>query len=262
MGEPFRVRRIPADEVRRVVRRAADLAERSPHEGESLTEHELATRLGDLGFPAHAVKQAIASPATGQIIVERGVRRIVELCEIDGEVPAAAHESVAEAIGATMGEAGRTQVVGKKLVWSAARRNTDLSVTVHSRDGRTRVRVEESLGAKWQSLIGGGTFAVLASLMGGAIAADASGSKSLIIAMALAFGVGVFFSFGRLVQRHGASRSRTLEHALGQVVTAVRASIAPGVRIEQSTEATDDDAADAQAEEEASAGEPQRARLV
>jgi hypothetical protein len=42
----------------------------------------------------------------------------------------------------------------------------------------------------------------------------------------------------------------------------VRASIAPGVRIEQSIETTDDDAADAQAEEEASASAAQRAGLV
>src|ERR1700722_3151653 len=65
MSDPFRTPRIPAREVRRILRRAAELAEDDPDIGnveKTMTQDERERGAGELGLPASAIARAIGAP--------------------------------------------------------------------------------------------------------------------------------------------------------------------------------------------------------
>ncbi|UJR84808.1 hypothetical protein [Sandaracinus amylolyticus] len=82
---------------------------------------------------------------------------LIEEREIEGALPASAHEEVLETLRAAFGAIGDAQSVGQTLTWRlgppAGQRIVEVIVT--SREGRTRVRVLERLGGLAGGLFGG-----------------------------------------------------------------------------------------------------------
>src|SRR6185437_5437138 len=97
MADPFREQRYSAQEVRRILRRAAELAEgdpETPAAERALTREELTRTAGELGLPESAVARAAAQgegePAAAPSAAPRSAflgapTRVVLTEEIDGE---------------------------------------------------------------------------------------------------------------------------------------------------------------------------------
>src|SRR6185503_14891762 len=144
-SSPFRERRFHPADVRRIVRRAAELAEQDAStdtEEQALTQPEIEERAAALGLPERAVRAAIADDAPADKPEgPADLRRILLEEEFDGELAAEGHEDVVEAIQVAMGDTGRVQIIGKTLTWtpspSAGNQQRQLTVTVRSRNGKT-----------------------------------------------------------------------------------------------------------------------------
>lgn len=155
MGDPFRQRRLPPAEVRRVLRRAIELAEKDSEiqaTEQSFSEDELARLAGEIGIPKNSLQQAAREDSPLETIPAEGawlgfpLRTLLEE-ELDGEITADSHEDLVDAIQVVMGDAGRVQIVGKTLTWTPtvtpSGSSRQLTVTVRARNGRTSVRVDE-----------------------------------------------------------------------------------------------------------------------
>jgi hypothetical protein len=160
MSDPFRTPRLPAREVRRVLRRAAELAEDDPDTGsveKTMTQDELERAAGELGLPASAIARAIGAPGDRDAVPTSprsfflgAPLRIFLEDELPGEPTDADREDLVDAIRITAGQTGSVESVGKTLVWklsSGPRSARDFSVRIRSRNGRTRVVVEERLNS-------------------------------------------------------------------------------------------------------------------
>jgi hypothetical protein len=177
MPDPFREQRYSAQEVRRILRRAAELAEddpETPAAERALTREELTHAAGDLGLPESAVARAAAQgegePAAAPSEAPRsaflGARtRIVLTEEIEGEPSEADREDLVELIREVTGETGAVETTSKTLTWRVdpvyRGQGRAISVRLRSRDGRTRVVMEERLGRQATGLfvglgVGGG----------------------------------------------------------------------------------------------------------
>ena len=156
--DPYREQRFSAAEVRRTLRRAAELAEADPDTASAeraLTREELDRAAGELGLPASAVARALSSEEQEQgepdhaWFVGAPTRILLER-EIEGEPSDADREDLLEEIRSIVGDTGTTETVGKTLVWKLTpvygSRGRDISVRIRARDGRTRIVVEERLG--------------------------------------------------------------------------------------------------------------------
>lgn len=152
---PFRERRFAPAEVRQILRRAVDLAEQdseTPAAERPLTQEELERHGGELGLPTTAIRSAVAgeaAPDEAKANLWQLPRRLFFEEEFTGELPASLREDVVDALHAHMGDVGRAQVVGKTLTWtptpSMQGQQRQLTVTLRTRDGKTRVRIEENL---------------------------------------------------------------------------------------------------------------------
>src|SRR6266540_7456682 len=97
---PFRERRFAPADVRRILRRAVDLAERdadTPAAEHPLTQEEIERLGGELGLPVTAIRSAVtgdASPADLAASPWKPPRRVVFEEELDGELPALLQEDV------------------------------------------------------------------------------------------------------------------------------------------------------------------------
>lgn len=233
MPSAFRERRLPPTEVRRILRRAAEIAETDPETDaaeRALTQDELERHGAELGLPASAIRRAVSAPLGPDPSGERPwlePRDVLLEQEIAGEVSADRHEEIVEAIRAAVGVEGRTEVVGKTLSFYLPRAVAPL-ITIRSKDGATRVRVTERLNGA-AALAGLSTFAALASLMGVGVGMD-------VMRSALAAGVigavvmlcGVFAS--SLVAARGIRRREAwLEHVMERAGAAVSAAAEPAV---------------------------------
>lgn len=190
-ASPFRDRRFAGPEVRRILRRAAENAERDPATiavERALTQDEIERLAADLGLPASAVRDAVhedagAVPAEGD---PSGPRRIFFEDELDGELPVSRHEDVVDAIStALLDDAGRVQIVGRTLTWSPKQTPGDqprqLTITVRARDGRTRVRIDEKLTHIQLALyLGLGLGLGLTGALGGGVLAAAAFHSGLV----------------------------------------------------------------------------------
>jgi hypothetical protein len=162
MADPFREQRFSARDVRRIVRRAAELAERDPATAgieRTLTREELERGAADLGIPASAVAAATgqANEASDDVLGAAQDRsaflgaptRLVYEREFDGEPDDAQREDLVEDIRELMRQTGTVETVGKALTWHFGAgypgRMRDFSVRVRPRNGRTRILVEERL---------------------------------------------------------------------------------------------------------------------
>jgi hypothetical protein len=276
MASTFRERPLPPAEVRRILRRAAEIAETDPETGtveRALTQDELTRKAAELGLPASAVERAIAAPAALDSSSDGpwlSPRMVVLEHEIAGELPSERHEEVIDAIRAAAGSDGRTEVLGKTLTWSIGPQAKPL-VTIRSKDGRTLVRVEEPLRGAWQLT----AFAVLGlfpSLVTGATAMDASRSVTLSMAVGAVTMVGVLIASTLLVRRNVRRREaflhRVMERATLAVSSAVEAPGAARVRIAKTAGAAEESAqhqnsasAEIEAEAEAAGAEAAEAEM-
>ena len=157
MSSPFRDATMSPAEVRRVLERAAKIAERDPETAKverAMTRSELEGAAADLGIPATAIARAIDHPdEEGEI--ERaakgswflgGATRIVLERELPCEPTQAQREDLLDEIRDVTGDVGTIESLGNTLVWHATQtRNTTstLSVRLRFRDGRTRVVLEQ-----------------------------------------------------------------------------------------------------------------------
>jgi hypothetical protein len=159
VSSPFRDATMSPAEVRRVLERAAKLAERDPETAKverAMTRVELERAAADLGIPESAVARAIEHPDEEAEIDEvakgswflGGKTRIVLERELPYEPTQAQREDILDDIRDVTGDVGTIESVGNTLVWHATQnRNatSTLSVRMRVRDGRTRVVIEERL---------------------------------------------------------------------------------------------------------------------
>ncbi|HEY7236153.1 MAG TPA: serine/threonine-protein kinase [Gemmatimonadaceae bacterium] len=87
--------------------------------------------------------------------------------EISGEVPEADLDILVDTIRRRMGEAGNAGAIGRSVSWSSTGKNRNLQITIASRHGKTKIRIDERLsplaGAAFGGLmggVGGGSFGV------------------------------------------------------------------------------------------------------
>ena len=159
MSSPFRDATMSPAEVRRVLKRAAEIADRDPETAKverAMTRGELETAAAELGIPESAVARAIDRPDEESEIDETakgswflgGKTRLVLERELPVEPTQAQREDLLEEIRDVVGDVGTIESVGNTLVWHATQtRNatSTLSVRMRFRDGRTRVVMEERL---------------------------------------------------------------------------------------------------------------------
>jgi hypothetical protein len=272
---PFRERRIPPDEVQRIVKRAADLSLLNPADnerGEALTKAELEQRLADLGISPDVAQRAMEPPPGEVSRGPDGWIRVQRELELDGMLSPDHFEQIAEVIQAAMKMPGRISAVGNKLVWTPSGLASEPSVTVHAKDGVTTIRYVETLANRGQMTIGFGTLASLGGLLGGAVSTSAgvgiakaleiskSTGAPLVLAigalMGVATAVGSFVGLRRLVAKRQQTRSAFADELLAHVGAAVNAAMQKTrvkARIETSEETSS--AAELEAQEEAEARE-------
>jgi hypothetical protein len=271
---PFRERRFAPAEVRRILRRALDLAERDPATTDAetpLTAHEIARFGEELGLPASAVHKAIKGHA------EEGVaedveppqtkkQRIVLETEIEGEIDPAEFEEIVDSIASAMGDRGRVQVLGRTLSWTPSPamgggQTRMLEISVRARRGKTRVRVDENLRQTYLGLyvglgVGmgvGGAFGV------GMPVGLGSHNPMLGLLLSVAIFVTSFLVAHVAYDSVRRRRSRELEALHEKVVAAVEEATeakpthAKKSRIVASTDEDEGDDAEAEAEQEAEA---------
>jgi hypothetical protein len=152
MGSPFREQRIPPAEVRRILRRALELGDAADLPAEALTQAELERHAAALGISRSHLELAAgeAPPPPRFAGGFWGAPSLLALDdEVAGELHERHHEDVVEAIRERTRDTGQVNVLGGTLRWSATPSSNDqqrrLSVTVRSRGGATRIRVEEQL---------------------------------------------------------------------------------------------------------------------
>ena len=274
-GSPFRERRFAPADVRRILRRAAEVAERDAATAAAerpLTQEEIERLGGELGLPRTAIRRAIAGDtSTAGEAPEPfgGARRIAFEDEIDGELPASRHDDVVDAIQAATGDVGRAQVVGRMVSWTPApamgSQPRQLSVSVRSRDGKTRVRIEEAFSQLFLGLhLGLGLGLGLGGGFGVAFPIGLA-MRSPLFGIALWLVVEIAsLTLAQVVYR-GILRRRTreltaLRARLGEVIVEAIAVKQAGARVrigarDAEAEAEVETEAEAEAEAEPSAGE-------
>ncbi|MFT3770021.1 MAG: hypothetical protein QM820_31725 [Minicystis sp.] len=275
-SSPFRDRRFAPHDVRRILRRAAEISE---HDADTqaaeraLTLGEIERLGGELGLPAAAIREAARDDATPTAPTPDEApdqRRIVLEDEIEGELPAAHDEDIVDAITNVFGDSGRTQFVGRTMTWSPTPvmngQQRQITITVRVRDGRTRIRIDERLRQLYLALFVG---------IGMGLGFGGGVGLGLPLALALkapALGLVVFLAFALLgwVLPHlifGAIRRNRID-TLGRLQAHLRAEVRRGIASERERAttrariATGDDAdahAEAEAESEAQSA-VQRAR--
>ncbi|MRG91179.1 hypothetical protein [Polyangium spumosum] len=277
MTAPFRERRLSSAEVRKILRRALDLAERDAETealASSMTEDELARHAAELGIPGTAIRGAVNERAPLEEKTEASnellgapLRTLLEE-EIDGEIGADSHEDLVEAIQTVMGEAGQVQIVGKTVTWTPTvlpqAQPRQLSVTVRSRNGKTLVRVDERhsnlaaglyFGIGFGFGLGGGVPVAMSIAL-----ATKSGLPATLAGLACLV---IGFLIPRLifpyVVRRRTRKHRDLRDRLARVVRAAARAGAPRKRKRQRIAAA---AAEAEAEAESEAEAEAEAEVV
>ncbi len=260
MSQPFREAQIAPRDVRRILRRAAELADSdtaTAHAERGMTRTELERAAGELGLPATAVARAIDDDAGAEL--ERGPldaphslflgapTHLVMETEVAGEPSETDREDLVEEIRDAVGQTGSIEVMGKTLTWrlgSGVRNARDFTVRLRSRNGRTRIVIEERLGQQATGLfvgigVGGGV-----GPMGGYIAAMVKfGMMALVIPLLwipllLLLARGIFVQLARRRSRSMAEVMKRLTRSAAGWSTAggamSTATAAPRLRVDPS----------------------------
>lgn len=160
-------RRYSDTEVRRLLERAAELqhAEPSVPDASGLTLTQLEAIAREAGIDVDAVRRAAAEldsegGAPGRLAVKLAgapVRVVLERA-VPGVVGPAGFETAIALIRAASDAPGQASEVGRTLTWHAQNQSSlrELHVVIASRDGETRIRIEERYGALAGAVFGGG----------------------------------------------------------------------------------------------------------
>lgn len=163
-------RRYVDAEVSRILKRAADLQQAegamAPSAG-GLTLRELEEIAREVGIDPQYLQRAAAELDTGMAgrsnwtwFTGRPATLTLERT-IAGEIPDVAFEALVTQIQRSAGAPGQPSLMGRTLIWHSETANAarSLQVVVTSREGETRIRIEERLhglaGALFGSLMGG-----------------------------------------------------------------------------------------------------------
>lgn len=251
--QPFRERRIPPEEVQRILQRALELAamDSTVSAGKALTGAELEARLYEIGISPDIARRALESRPASVAPSSDGIVRVEREIELDGMLSPDQFEAIADSIQAVMKTPGRISAVGNKLTWTPGGAWLEPSVTVHAKDGQTSIRYVEALANRGQQKVAFGVLAGLAalgtgttaSLAGVAIAkaADVSAASGAPIVLGTATLLGIAAAIGSLLglkrsfARRLESRSRFADEVVISVSAAVKASLAASaarVRVE------------------------------
>jgi hypothetical protein len=197
-----RTRSFSEQQVRELLDRAAELHAKEPVSDGALTMGAIEQVAAQVGIPPEHVRNAAAeldvgagsgglpAPRTagGQTLDwgpgsqapvgewrrspdERWDRVVVEAF-VDGEVPAEAFPALVEEIQGRLGIMGHASVLANSLTWSPATHSEEIRrvlVSVKSREGKTRIRVEEMFEIRaWRKLFvaaGGFSGALMAGVL-------------------------------------------------------------------------------------------------
>ncbi len=227
-GGAFRERQFEPDEVRRIVRRATELAAKDPATAttaRSLTQEELEKLVETLGIPASAVRRAIDDPAN-RSVAEDPVAAIVYEETFDGEIPVDRHEEIAEQLRKIMGMEGGLEVIGHSLTWRSARvrgQGRDVTVSVRSRDGATKVVVEENMkGVRAGFLVVGWVSFFPMSIFAALALGKLTASVPIAVMLGILALVTAIFVPSRLTARLERRRRRDLEPKMTRISEIVR----------------------------------------
>lgn len=228
-------RRYDDKEIARLLKRATELQAREPQhlERDGLTLKELEGVAREAGIDPDLLRRAAseldqepASGGLGPMLAGEQTSLVIERA-FDGELDHAGLESLVPYVNLAADLTGSISSVGRTLNFSGGGQQStrSIQVIISSRDGQTRIRIEERygqlLGALFGGVVGGGGVGMGVGI--GAGLGAAAGSVALTVALPFAaigaaYGI-ARFSFKRVVTR----RRRALRRLVEQVGEAVQA---------------------------------------
>jgi transposase-like protein len=151
---------------------------------------------------------------------------------VDGEVPTAEYEVIVDMLRRAFNDNGMLGTLGKSLAWSSTSRHgrhgngQQVNASVTPRDGRTVIRIEQSLRATAGGLFGG----LMGGIGGGTTGISVSAGMVVFHSALVAAGlwvsvVGASYLLARGIYTHVArGRSDTLREVLDQICEHVAAT--------------------------------------
>lgn len=238
-------RRYTDQEVALVIKRAAELQAQAAQVSEdersglSLTELEQIAR--EAGLDPGLVRRAATELDTRHTTTPRsrflGAPSLLTLERtIDGEVPVSEYELIVEEIRRAFNDNGYVSTLGRSLAWSSMSQNgrggnqKRVNVTITPRNGRTTIRVEESLRPVAGGLFGG----IMGGVGGGTTGLTLGLGAKLLHSLAGGFGLwllvlGGTYGVARTIFTHVArSRGERLRDVLDRIAEHVAATAVRG----------------------------------
>ncbi len=166
-------RQYGADEVQEILQRTSRLERKKQLERPTLQLSEIEAIAREAGLDPSLVRRAAqelelrhGETSAGARFVGVPLRQVFER-EVDGEITAAAHETLADEIRSTMGPhslVGQVSAIGRTLTWAGLSRVGKIELSVFPRDGKTVIRLEVN-----SSQLAGGLFGGLMGGIGGGL---------------------------------------------------------------------------------------------
>jgi hypothetical protein len=238
MSEPPKLPRVYGDkEIGRLLQRATELQEKAPTGMSSggMTLAELEDIAAEAGIDPAYLRQAATELATrggpGNIWsrVVGDELMIVREVTVPGELPDDAFERIVVVIQEHVREHGQPSLLGHTLTWRSetVNKTRTLQIVVTSRDGETRIRVEESLHQLAAGLFGGTVAGVgLGAGLGVGVPLGV-GLGSTLLAVTFPLGVAALSYIGcrEIYRALTRGRRRALSGVFEEVVAEVRARV-------------------------------------
>lgn len=225
-------------EIGRILKRATELQHREPTApaagGMTLSElEEIAAEAGIdpryLRRAASEIEGGIGDPSVWRRVVGDDLVVMREI-ELEGEVSDEGFERIVAAIQTKSREHGQPSLLGRTLTWRAetANKTRTVQIVVTSRDGRTRIRLEENLVQTAVGLFAGfGTGRGAGVGVGVGVPIGMNVLGSVLFAWAAPLGVTALTYIGcrEVYRRMVAKRRRVAGELFDLVVTEAQASI-------------------------------------
>jgi len=229
-------------QAREIVARAADLEATTPTETGNLSLGGIQQLAAEVGIPPQHVAQAareIGRPAPRQLQSNwflGSPNRIVVERIVDGEVEEQEYPTIVDEVRMTVGNVGQSSTLGRSLSWrtvgSGGQVVRGVSLGVTPANGRTRIRLEESL-----TQIAGGLFGGLMGGVGGTsiplsmVIAVKALALPILIPVFIALGIGGSWGLARQIFKHTRKkRIEELERLADRLADYVTQSILTGRR--------------------------------
>jgi serine/threonine protein kinase len=219
-------RRYREDEVREIVKRAAEAEASNPTASGAMTVGGIEALAAEVGIAPEAVREAARAvarnsapraPARPEINKPNfwlgAPTRLMYERVVEGEVPDAEFPALVEEIRVTLNRPGQVSQLGRTFSWTSAgspgsTRAIEVSVAV--RGGRTRISVREGLGSLIGGIYGGIGGGMGGGGMGPVIALFAGWGAAAAVVAVIPFWLATTFSVAR-TSYHYAVRRRQRE---------------------------------------------------